>query len=142
MNDIYEFDEFIYWNFFSYSSFFIVIIIFLLFIIFEKIIKKQKKQVSEINDFLPTEINFLEELEKINWNYLEKYLSIYSKFLEEKTWIKNLSNLNFSEIKLLNIDEGEKKFFEKIYFKKYSKNQVSDIEIDKIYEELKLILKK
>ena len=95
----------------------------------------KQKNTEEINE----KIDFLEILEKSKNENLEKYLEIFTLFLEEKTKNKNLQKMTFEEIKKIDLKEKEINLFEKIYFLIYSKKDLEIKEKQKIFEELKLI---
>ena len=140
MEDIYEFDMFDYGNFFNFWSFFVII--FLIFLYFVYIfLKNRKKEIEVVFEEKIEKKDFLSELQKIEKNefFLENILHLFTLFLEEKSWNKNISKMTFKEIKNLKLENNLKQIFEKIYFLKYSKKDVLETEKEKIFNEVENI---
>lgn len=135
----FDLENFYFWDFFSINSLIFLWIIILIYFIFKNLFEikniLKQKNTEEINE----KIDFLEILEKSKNENLEKYLEIFTLFLEEKTKNKNLQKMTFEEIKKIDLKEKEINLFEKIYFLIYSKKDLEIKEKQKIFEELKLI---
>ena len=135
----FDLEKFYFWDFFSINSLIFLWIIILIYFIFKNLFEikniLKQKNTEKINE----KIDFLEILEKSKNENLEKYLEVFTLFLEEKTKNKNLQKMTFEEIKKIDLKEKEIKLFEKIYFLIYSKKDLEIKEKQKIFEELKLI---
>lgn len=135
----FDLENFYFWDFFSINSLIFLWIIILIYFIFKNLFEikniLKQKNTEKINE----KIDFLEILEKSKNENLEKYLEVFTLFLEEKTKNKNLQKMTFEEIKKIDLKEKEIKLFEKIYFLIYSKKDLEIKEKQKIFEELKLI---
>lgn len=142
MEDIFELTWFYYWDLFEKSSFFVVFIVLILYFLLKRYFFKNKKEV--IKDYKKEEkyINFLEELEKIKEKSLKKYLELFSKFLEKKYNETEFSKMTLSEIKnIKNLENNEKKLFEKLYFLIYSWENIDEKLEKEIFEEFLNIIK-
>lgn len=142
MEDIFELTWFYYWDLFEKSSFFVVFIVLILYFLLKRYFFKNKKEV--IKDYKKEEkyINFLEELEKIKEKSLKKYLELFSKFLEKKYNETEFSKMTLSEIKnIKNLENNEKKLFEKLYFLIYSWENIDEKLKKEIFEEFLNIIK-
>ena len=135
----FDLENFYFWDFFSINSLIFLWIIILIYFIFKNLFEikniLKQKNTEEINE----KIDFIWILQKSKNENLEKYLEIFTLFLEEKTKNKNLQKMTFEEIKKIDWKEKEINLFEKIYFLIYSKKDLEIKEKQKIFEELKLI---
>lgn len=135
----FDLENFYFWDFFSINSLIFLWIIILIYFIFKNLFEikniLKQKNTEEINK----KIDFIWILQKSKNENLEKYLEIFTLFLEEKTKNKNLQKMTFEEIKKIDLKEKEINLFEKIYFLIYSKKDLEIKEKQKIFEELKLI---
>lgn len=135
----FDLENFYFWDFFSINSLIFLWIIILIYFIFKNLFEikniLKQKNTEEINE----KIDFIWILQKSKNENLEKYLEIFTLFLEEKTKNKNLQKMTFEEIKKIDLKEKEINLFEKIYFLIYSKKDLEIKEKQKIFEELKLI---
>ena len=135
----FDLEKFYFWDFFSINSLIFLWIIILIYFIFKNLFEikniLKQKNTEKINE----KIDFIWILQKSKNENLEKYLEIFTLFLEEKTKNKNLQKMTFEEIKKIDLKEKEIKLFEKIYFLIYSKKDLEIKEKQKIFEELKLI---
>ena len=135
----FDLENFYFWDFFSINSLIFLWIIILIYFIFKNLFEikniLKQKNTEKINE----KIDFIWILQKSKNENLEKYLEIFTLFLEEKTKNKNLQKMTFEEIKKIDLKEKEINIFEKIYFLIYSKKDLEIKEKQKIFEELKLI---
>lgn len=135
----FDLENFYSWDFFSINSLIFLWIIILIYFIFKNLFEikniLKQKNTEKINE----KIDFIWILQKSKNENLEKYLEIFTLFLEEKTKNKNLQKMTFEEIKKIDLKEKEINLFEKIYFLIYSKKDLEIKEKQKIFEELKLI---
>ncbi len=135
----FDLENFYFWDFFSINSLIFLWIIILIYFIFKNLFEikniLKQKNTEKINE----KIDFIWILQKSKNENLEKYLEIFTLFLEEKTKNKNLQKMTFEEIKKIDLKEKEINLFEKIYFLIYSKKDLEIKEKQKIFEELKLI---
>ena len=135
----FDLENFYFWDFFSINSLIFLWIIILIYFIFKNLFEikniLKQKNTEKINE----KIDFIWILKKSKNENLEKYLEIFTLFLEEKTKNKNLQKMTFEEIKKIDLKEKEINLFEKIYFLIYSKKDLEIKEKQKIFEELKLI---
>ena len=135
----FDLENFYFWDFFSINSLIFLWIIILIYFIFKNLFEikniLKQKNTEKINE----KIDFIWILQKSKNENLEKYLEIFTLFLEEKTKNKNLQKMTFEEIKKIDLKEKEINLFEKIYFLIYSKKNLEIKEKQKIFEELKLI---
>ena len=135
----FDLENFYFWDFFSINSLIFLWIIILIYFIFKNLFEikniLKQKNTEKINE----KIDFIWILQKSKNENLEKYLEIFTLFLEEKTKNKNLQKMTFEEIKKIDLKEKEINLFEKIYFLIYSKKDLEITEKQKIFEDLKLI---
>ena len=135
----FDLENFYFWDFFSINSLIFLWIIILIYFIFKNLFEikniLKQKNTEEINK----KIDFIWILQKSKNENLEKYLEIFTLFLEEKTKNKNLQKMTFEEIKKIDLKEKEINLFEKIYFLIYSKKDLEIPDKQKIFEEWKLI---
>lgn len=135
----FDLENFYFWDFFSINSLIFLWIIILIYFIFKNLFEikniLKQKNTEKINE----KIDFIWILQKSKNENLEKYLEIFTLFLEEKTKNKNLQKMTFEEIKKIDLKEKEINLFKKIYFLIYSKKDLEIKEKQKIFEELKLI---
>ena len=131
MQDIHEFNDFLNWNLINFYSIIFILLCFTLFFVFRFFRKKTEKIEEKIIE--KQEINFLESLEKIknDTNFLQEWLGLFSLFLEEKWWIKNVSKMTLDEVWKLKLEKKYFDIFKEIYFLVYDKKEVS---LDKKYE--------
>ena len=141
MQDIHEFNDFLNWNLINFYSIIFILLCFTLFFVFRFFRKKSKKIEEKIEK--KQEINFLEELEKIknDPNFLQEWLGLFSLFLEEKWWIKNVSKMTLDEVWKLKLEKKYFDIFKEIYFLVYDKKEVSSDKKYEIYSILKEIFK-
>ena len=135
----FDLENFYFWDFFSINSLIFLWIIILIYFIFKNLFEIKNILKQKNNEKINEKIDFIWILQKSKNENLEKYLEIFTLFLEEKTKNKNLQKMTFEEIKKIDLKEKEINLFEKIYFLIYSKKDLEIKEKQKIFEELKLI---
>lgn len=150
MIDIFDIRGNILWLPFDFV-YIILYALFLLFLyfIFRYLDNKKVISLTQIDNSLyeKEQINYLFLLENIDINlekniFYSEIISIFRDFLDEKIW-KNISNMTFSEIKNLSLEENIESLICSIYFKEYKSEIEDNIELrKKILNEVKLIFSK